>query len=99
MPRWSGDRVTLLGDACHPMTPYMAQGAATSIEDSAVLSRALEGVGSTDIKRALSVYENSRKDRTARIQTISRQNDMAKIRAEMDAVYGYDAWEAPLADG
>ena len=38
LPRWSDGRVALLGDACHPMTPYMAQGAATSIEDAAVLA-------------------------------------------------------------
>ena len=37
--RWSDGRVTLLGDACHPMTPYMAQGAATAIEDAAVLAQ------------------------------------------------------------
>lgn len=98
MPRWSGDRVTLLGDACHPMTPYMAQGAATSIEDAAVLSRALAGVGTADINRALAVYENARKPRTARIQQISRLNDMEKIRAEIDAVFSYDAWETPLAE-
>ena len=41
LPRWSDGRVVLLGDACHPMTPYMAQGAATSIEDAAVLARCL----------------------------------------------------------
>src|SRR5882757_9405239 len=39
LPRWSEGNVTLLGDACHPMTPYMAQGAAMAIEDAAVLSR------------------------------------------------------------
>ena len=39
LPNWSDGRVVLLGDACHPMTPYMAQGAATAIEDAAVLSR------------------------------------------------------------
>ena len=43
LPRWSDGRVALLGDACHPMTPYMAQGAATSIEDAAVLARCLDG--------------------------------------------------------
>lgn len=98
MPRWSGPRATLLGDACHPMTPYMAQGAATAIEDAAVLSRALEGVAASDIDKALAVYEATRKPRTARIQQISRLNDMEKIRAEIASVYGYDAWTAPLAD-
>ena len=43
LPRWSDGRVVLLGDACHPMTPYMAQGAATAIEDAAVLARCLAG--------------------------------------------------------
>ncbi|HVG50944.1 MAG TPA: FAD-dependent monooxygenase, partial [Xanthobacteraceae bacterium] len=42
LKRWSDGRVVLLGDAAHPMTPYMAQGAATSIEDAAVLARCLE---------------------------------------------------------
>ncbi len=44
LPKWADGRVVLLGDACHPMTPYMAQGAATSLEDAVVLSRCLEGV-------------------------------------------------------
>ena len=42
---WSEGRVVLLGDACHPMTPYMAQGAATAMEDAAVLARCLADVG------------------------------------------------------
>ena len=50
LPRWSDGRVALLGDACHPMTPYMAQGAATSIEDAAVLARCLEAVTATTSK-------------------------------------------------
>ena len=44
LDRWTERNVTLLGDACHPMTPYMAQGAAMAIEDAAVLSRCLDGV-------------------------------------------------------
>ena len=98
LPRWSAARVTLLGDACHPMTPYMAQGAATAIEDAAVLSRCLDGVDRDAVGPALRRYEESRKSRTARIQLISRLNDMAKIKAEIDSVYSYDAWSAPLAD-
>jgi len=98
LPRWSAERVTLLGDACHPMTPYMAQGAATSIEDAAVLARCLDGVARDGIPEALLRYEESRKARTARIQLISRQNDMEKIKATIDSVYSYDAWSAPLAD-
>ena len=97
LPRWSTARVTLLGDACHPMTPYMAQGAATAIEDAAVLSRCLRDVTQDTLAAALQRYEASRKPRTARIQQISRLNDMQKIKAEIEAVYGYDAWSAPLA--
>ena len=97
LPCWSADRVTLLGDACHPMTPYMAQGAATAIEDAAVLSRCLDGADSAGVGPALRRYEESRKSRTARIQLISRLNDMEKIKAEIDSVYSYDAWSAPLA--
>ena len=44
LERWVDGNVTLLGDACHPMTPYMAQGAAMAIEDAAMLSRCLDGV-------------------------------------------------------
>jgi salicylate hydroxylase/6-hydroxynicotinate 3-monooxygenase len=98
LPRWSADRVTLLGDACHPMTPYMAQGAGTAIEDAAVLSRCLDGVDAGGVGTALRRYEESRKPRTARIQQISSLNDMQKIKAEIESVYSYDAWSAPLAD-
>src|SRR6202000_962994 len=42
LPTWSDERVALLGDSCHPMTPYMAQGAATSIEDAAGSGRCLK---------------------------------------------------------
>ena len=44
MPHWVNSYVALLGDACHPMTPYMAQGAAMAIEDAAILARCLEGI-------------------------------------------------------
>lgn len=98
LPKWGEGRITLLGDACHPMTPYMAQGAATSIEDGAILSRCLEGVDRAGVARALRRYEDSRKARTARIQTISRLNDMNKIKAEIETTYGYDVWTAPLAE-
>jgi salicylate hydroxylase/6-hydroxynicotinate 3-monooxygenase len=53
LARWSQGRVVLLGDACHPMTPYMAQGAATSIEDAAVLARCLDETDGEDVEGAL----------------------------------------------
>jgi 6-hydroxynicotinate 3-monooxygenase len=93
---WCAGNVVLLGDACHPMTPYMAQGAATSIEDAAVLSRCLEGVGPDGVAQAFRRYEATRKPRTSRIQSVSRTNDMKLIRNEIDTVYSYDAWREPL---
>lgn len=91
MPQWRKGRVTLLGDSCHPMTPYMAQGAATSIEDAAVIARCLESVARDGIETALQKYEEHRKPRTARIQQISRLNDLDKIKAETARVFSYDA--------
>ncbi len=97
LARWSGGRVVLLGDACHPMTPYMAQGAATAIEDAAVLSRVLKENDS--VEKALAQYENHRKPRTSRIQAISSANTWMKTpEADTDWLYGYDAWGAPLGD-
>jgi 6-hydroxynicotinate 3-monooxygenase len=97
LPTWTDGRVALLGDACHPMTPYMAQGAATSIEDAAILARCLEGVGSGGVAEALRLYERTRKPRTSWIQAVSSSNDIVQMRERQDELYEYDAWTAPLA--
>jgi len=97
LPRWSEGNVTLLGDACHPMTPYMAQGAAMAIEDAAVLSRCLDGVDRSGVAQAFRRYEATRKERTSRVQLSSRTNTWLRERTDPDWVYGYDAWTAPLA--
>jgi salicylate hydroxylase len=61
MDVWSKGRCTLLGDACHPMVPFLAQGAVMALEDGIVLARAIEkyGAGQT----ALARYEAVRRDR------------------------------------
>jgi len=97
LPRWQDGKVTLLGDACHPMTPYMAQGAAMAIEDAAVLSRCLDGVGPDGVADAFRRFEATRKDRTVRVQETSRKNIWLKEKTDADWVYAYDAWTAPLA--
>jgi salicylate hydroxylase len=74
LPQWSVGRVTLLGDAAHAMLPYMAQGAAQSIEDAAVLAKCLARADRKDIGMALRRYEEIRKPRTSRCQDGSRQN-------------------------
>ncbi|MFG2791945.1 FAD-dependent monooxygenase [Streptomyces sp. NPDC048419] len=67
---WSRGRVTLLGDAAHPMFPFFAQGAAQSIEDAAVLARCL-AASPDDPEQALKRYESARIPRTTRLQEIS----------------------------
>ncbi len=73
---WSRGAVTLLGDAAHPMLPFLAQGAAQSIEDAAVLADCAMA-HPVDLPRAFSLYEHLRKARTARIQLESRR--MARV--------------------
>ena len=97
LARWTDGNVTLLGDACHPMTPYMAQGAAMAIEDAAVLSRCLEGVERDGVANAFRRFEATRRERTARVQQTSRTNTWLKEKTDTDWVYAYDAWTTPLA--
>jgi 6-hydroxynicotinate 3-monooxygenase len=98
LPRWSDGNVTLLGDACHPMTPYMAQGAAMAFEDAAVLSRCLDGADRSAVANAFRRFEATRKSRTSQVQRGSRTNTWLRDETNPDWVYGYDAWTAPLAD-
>ena len=97
LPKWSDGRVVLLGDACHPMTPYMAQGAATAIEDAAVLARSIEAFEGDDLEGAFRCYEATRKPRTSKIQAISSANTwMQGGDQDTSWLYGYDAWSSPL---
>lgn len=96
LPRWSTARMTLLGDAAHPMMPFMAQGAGQAIEDAVVLSRALTETTREPLPNRLERYEEARRERTARIQVGSRENSWLKDAGNGDWVYGYDAWSAPL---
>ncbi len=98
LPRWGEGNIVLLGDSCHPMTPYMAQGASTSIEDGAVLSRCLDGVDPDGVAVALRRFEATRKPRTSEIQQTSVQNTWLRGSTNADWVYGYDAWTVPLAE-
>jgi salicylate hydroxylase/6-hydroxynicotinate 3-monooxygenase len=95
LPRWWDGRVVLLGDACHPMTPYMAQGAASALEDAAVLARCFEQHGE-DLPKVFALYEATRKPRASAIQTGSSQNTWLRNATDPSWVYGYDAWTAPL---
>lgn len=98
LARWSDGNVTLLGDSCHPMTPYMAQGAAMAMEDAVVLSRCLAGTRRDGVADALQRFEASRKPRTSRVQLSSRTNTWLKEKTDTDWVYSYNAWTAPLTE-
>ena len=96
MARWSTHHATLIGDAAHPMTPFMAQGACMAIEDAVVLARVLEGADRDTAPESLQRYENARRDRTAEIQQSSLANEWMKKQGNADWVYGYHAWEVAL---
>jgi salicylate hydroxylase len=74
LPQWSSGRVTLLGDACHPMLPFMAQGAAQALEDGVALTRCLAQGTTRPIQESLRLYETTRKPRASRVQTLSAAN-------------------------
>ena len=73
LARWGNGAVTLLGDAAHPMLPYLAQGAAMAIEDAAVLAQRLADMPG-DPAGAMHLYERQRQRRTARTQRAARRN-------------------------
>lgn len=98
LPAWHTGRVVLLGDAAHPMTPFMAQGAATSMEDGVVLYRCLAEYGLDRFEEAFATYTRLRKERTATMQAVSRSNTWLREETDPSSVYGYDAWSVPLDD-
>jgi salicylate hydroxylase len=73
MPAWSKGRATLLGDACHPTLPFLAQGAIMAMEDGVVLARSLEAFAG-DVPAALARYEALRLERTGRVVAGSAAN-------------------------
>jgi len=68
---WTDGRVTLLGDAAHPMLQYLAQGAGQAIEDAVVLGEALKHTGN-DVTTAFQKYQKARYLRTGRVQLTAR---------------------------
>ncbi len=94
LEHWSAGRVTLLGDACHPMLPFMAQGAAQAIEDGATLTACL--TREADVPTALRRYEEIRLPRASRIQAISATN---KARFHLPDGPEQEARDALMASG
>lgn len=74
--RWSNGRTTLLGDAAHPILPFLAQGGVLALEDSVVLARLMSAYP-TNIPQALRLYQSARMIRTARVAASSTSNGRA----------------------
>ncbi|TDJ63449.1 MAG: monooxygenase [Proteobacteria bacterium] len=104
LPTWSTKRVTLLGDAAHPMVPYLAQGAAMAVEDAWVLAACIER--GANCATALRNYEQARLERTTKMQAASweqgqlnhavgRSDDEFRGGGFADPswIYSYDATE------
>jgi salicylate hydroxylase len=83
---WTRGRLTLLGDAAHPMLPHVGQGANQAIEDAIALAVVLSNADRASAPRALLIYESLRRERTARVQLSARVNGAR-----------YDAWESDLS--
>jgi salicylate hydroxylase len=94
LPRWVDRRVALLGDAAHPMLPFMAQGAVMAIECAAVLAR--EHAAHDDPLAALRAYEAARLPRASWVQLQSRQN--ARLYHDASAGRQFDADRALRAE-
>jgi salicylate hydroxylase len=75
LPRWTEGRITLLGDACHSMLPYLGQGANSALEDGLVLARCMEA-SVADPEEALRRYQAARLGRTTRI--VEASTEMAR---------------------
>ncbi|MFJ4288701.1 FAD-dependent monooxygenase [Cupriavidus sp. NPDC089707] len=96
LPLWSRGRLVLLGDACHPMKPHMAQGAAMAIEDAAMLARCFTETGLDDYAAAFALYEANRAERAGKVQLVSHNNTWLRSNENPDWCFGYDVFNVPL---
>ena len=94
---WTFGRVTLLGDAAHPTTQYMAQGACMAMEDAVTLGEALR-VHDNDIAKAFDMYQRARVARTARIVLSSRQMGKIYHAKGVERMIRNDLWRGRSAE-
>ncbi|MHA3081585.1 3-hydroxybenzoate 6-monooxygenase [Acinetobacter sp. ANC 5383] len=94
---WTFGRVTLLGDAAHPTTQYMAQGACMALEDAVTLGEALR-VNNNDLLTALDMYQKARVARTARIVLSSREMGKLYHASGVKRLVRNDLWRGRSAE-
>lgn len=101
LPLWTRGRLSLLGDAAHPMLPHLGQGANQSIEDGMALATMLSRASRETAPAALMAYERLRRERVAEVQRGARQNglrydsvcaDLAIRDAELSAHASFRRW-------
>jgi salicylate hydroxylase len=90
IPRWTRGRATVLGDAAHPMLPYLGQGACQAIEDGAVLATALSAEASDPVT-GLARYERTRRPRASRVVLAARERGLSNHLTS-----GWAAWRRDL---
>ena len=93
MPCWSRGRTTLLGDAAHPMLPFLAMGAAMAIEDGMILARCF--AAEAEVAAAFAQYESTRRPRTALLHAKSIEQGLLTQARDPE---NYDAGAAPASD-
>jgi 2-polyprenyl-6-methoxyphenol hydroxylase-like FAD-dependent oxidoreductase len=101
IPRWTRGRVTLLGDAAHPMLPYLGQGACQALEDGAVLATAL-AAEAADPLTGLARYERTRRPRASRVVLTSRERGLSNHLTSRWAAWQRDlliAWRRRVNRG
>jgi salicylate hydroxylase len=86
LPTWTRQRLSLLGDAAHPMLPHLGQGANQSIEDGMALATILAGANRSNAPSALLAYERLRRERVAQVQRGARENGLRYDSAYSDLV-------------
>jgi salicylate hydroxylase len=100
---WTSGRLTLLGDAAHPMLPHLGQGVNQALEDAVALATLLGSrASSAGVPPALAAYEELRRDRTTRVQLGSRRNgagydSSGSQLTDRRWIYEYDAWAEAAA--
>ena len=102
LPTWVHHSVTLLGDACHPMLPHVAQGAAQAIKDAAVIAVVLSKMPDAtpeSVNKALRVYEMVRKERAEKLVELAAASGGALMEEEVEAIKKRDEQLAAMGSG